>query len=109
MCRAAHDQGPRGYPVSEVEPMTLRSVLVSTDGPFTLSLLAFTVTLSLGRPHGSCGHARPEAPAGTKHFPPYRDSKNASLLTHKLEKGKREKKRGWKTRMTGEAGDEIRM
>ena len=36
--------------------MTLRSVLVSTDGPFTLSLLAFTVTLSLGRPHGSCGH-----------------------------------------------------
>ena len=54
--RAVHDQGPRGYPVSEVEPMTLRSVLVSTDGPFTLSLLAFTVTLSLGRPQGSCGH-----------------------------------------------------
>ena len=57
--RAVHDQGPRGYPVSEVEPMTLRSVLVSTDGPFTLSLLAFTVTLSLGRPHGSCREARP--------------------------------------------------
>ena len=64
--RAVHDQGPRGYPVSEVEPMTLRSVLVSTDGPFTLSLLAFTVTLSLGRPHGSCKEARPEGLAGTK-------------------------------------------
>ena len=66
-CRAVHDQGPHGYPVSEVQPMTLRSVVVSTDGPFTLSLLAFTVTLSLGRPHGSCGHARPEAPAGIEH------------------------------------------
>ena len=67
MCRAAHDQGPRGYPVSEVQPMTLRSVVVSTDGTFTLSLLAFTVTLSLGRPHVSCEHARPEAPAGIEH------------------------------------------
>ena len=46
--------------------MTLRSVLVSTDGPFTLSLLAFTVTLSLGRPHGSCKEARPEGLAGTE-------------------------------------------
>jgi len=108
MCRAVHDQGPRGYPVSEVEPMTLRSVIVSTDGPFTHSLLAFTVTLSLGRPHGSCGHARPEAPAGTKHFPPHGDFNSASLYPHKLKKRKGEKKRGRKTGMTEEEGEEGR-
>ena len=39
-----HDQGPHGYPVSEGRPMTLLSVLVSTDIAFLLSLLTFTVT-----------------------------------------------------------------
>jgi len=68
MSRAEHDQGPRGYPVSGVEPMTMRSVLVSTiDGLFILFLLAFTVTLSLGRPHCSCKYARPKALTGTEH------------------------------------------
>ena len=53
--RAVHDQGPRGYPVSEVEPMVRSETLLTT-----------IVTLSLGRPHGSCKEARPEGLAGTK-------------------------------------------
>ena len=55
LCRAGHDQGPHGYPVSEVGPM-VRSV----------TLLTVIVTLSLERPHSSCKDARPEALAGTK-------------------------------------------
>ena len=54
-CRAGYDQGPRGYPVSEVGPM-VRSV----------TLLTVIVTLSLGRPHSSYKDARPEALVGTK-------------------------------------------
>ena len=46
--------------------MTLRSVLVSTDNTFILSLLAVTVTLSLERPHISYMDARPRAHVGTK-------------------------------------------
>ena len=73
--------------------MTLRLVVESTDGPFTLSLLAFTViTLSLGRPHGSCGHAQPEAPAGIKHLP-CQDFINASENREKREKEKGERKK----------------
>ena len=53
--RAVHDQGPRGYPVSEVEPMVRSETLLTT-----------IVTLSLGRPHGSCKEARPEGLAGTE-------------------------------------------
>ncbi|MCP4486174.1 MAG: hypothetical protein GY820_02475 [Gammaproteobacteria bacterium] len=53
-------------PRPEVGPMTLLSVLVSTDGTFILSLLTFTATLSLARPHSSCMDARPEAHAGMK-------------------------------------------
>ena len=46
--------------------MTLRSVIVSTDVIFILSLLAVIVTLSLGRPHFSCKEARPEGLTGMK-------------------------------------------
>ena len=53
--RAVHDQGPHGYPVSEVEPMVRSETLLTT-----------IVTLSLGRPHGSCKEARPEGLAGTE-------------------------------------------
>ena len=45
----------------------LCSVIVSTaDKAFILSLLTVTVTLSLGRPHGSYMDARPGAHVGTK-------------------------------------------
>ena len=54
-CRAVHDQGPHGNPVSEVKPM-VRSE----------TLLTAIVTLSLGRPHFSCKEARPEGLAGTE-------------------------------------------
>ena len=62
--RAEHDQGPHGYPVSEVKPM------VRSD-----SLLTTIVTLSLGRPHFSCKEARPEGLAGT-----YRPEQHASSM-----------------------------
>jgi hypothetical protein len=39
---------------------------VSTDIAFILSLLTVTVTLSLGRPHGSYMDARPGAHVGIK-------------------------------------------
>ena len=55
--------------------MTLRSVIVSTDVIFILSLLAVIVTLSLGRPHFSCKEARPEGLAGT-----YRPEQHASSM-----------------------------
>ena len=58
-------------PRPEVGPMTLLSVLVSTDETFILSLLTFTATLSLERPHSSCMDARPEAHAGMKDLDPF--------------------------------------
>ena len=54
-CRAVHNQGPHGNPVSEVKPMVCSE-----------TLLTAIVTLSLGRPHFSCKEARPEGLAGTE-------------------------------------------
>ena len=44
----------------------LLSILMSTGGTFIFSLLAVTVTLSLGRPHSSYMDARPKAHVGIK-------------------------------------------
>jgi len=65
---------------------------MSTGGTFIFSLLAVTVTLSLGRPHSSYMDARPGAHVGIK--------VTASLPSHPSqiqsweEKTKKERKRG---------------
>ena len=80
--------------------MTLRSVLVSTDNTFKLSLLTVTVTLSLGRPHSSCMDARPEAHAGTKGLtshtqaPALTTGYSNKEIKKKMKNKKTEKKKG---------------
>ena len=80
-CRAGHDQGPHGYPVSEVEPM-VPSVTVLTS----------IVTLSLWRPHFSCTDARPEAHAGIKDILPVHQPRFISL-SERAERKKSRKRR----------------
>ena len=73
--------------------MTLRSVLVSTDNTFKLSLLTVTVTLSLGRPHSSCMDARPEAHVGMEM------ARAAHHIHHRAEaEVERKKQERWRVR-----------
>ena len=69
----------------------LLSILMSTGGTFIFSLLAVTVTLSLGRPHSSYMDARPGAHVGIK--------VNASLPSHPSQiQSWEEKDRQWEGR-----------